>query len=195
MLNPVRATSMKETAQPTTTDDEPTDKPMLPTKAFTSHLARFAFSPSPTKLALAPISTATPPSPARTSLQPSRSPESGSSASARTPQRPTRSTRSTAVATSRHFGSTPAEPKPAASRAAASRAVKAEEEDAAYRPEADEPVRKKAKVGKSKKKPARAYADPSVYAHLGGVPDTLDGNISLVLCGEQRFRSRLTRYL
>ncbi|KAM0745713.1 hypothetical protein T439DRAFT_330448 [Meredithblackwellia eburnea MCA 4105] len=36
---------------------------------------------------------------------------------------------------------------------------------------------------KKKKKPARPYADPTVYAHLDGLNDSLEEGLDLILCG------------
>ncbi|KAK4048418.1 uracil DNA N-glycosylase Thp1 [Microbotryomycetes sp. JL201] len=36
---------------------------------------------------------------------------------------------------------------------------------------------------KRKKKPSRPYADPSLYAHLGGLTDILDDNLDVMICG------------
>ncbi len=157
---------------------------MPPSKAFASHLARFAFTPSPTKPVPSAAVPSRPPRPPA-QHQPTTAPGPPSSASSAVRTRPARSA---ARAVSRHFGSASGEGAVAGAPVGvpavpAVPAVKVEE-DGAHEPDGDEPARKKAKAGKSKKKPARAYADPSVYAHLGGVPDTLEGDIKLVLCGE-----------
>lgn len=154
---------------------------MQPARAFTSHLAKFAFTPSPTKLIPTPTTA-----PARPLTRPARlsapvvratSPGLGSAP-------PPRPKRSNFCAASRHFSSALAHPPAAVN---AKLAVKAEQEgDPGGDPGADVRAAKKPRLGKSKKKPARAYADPSVYAHLGGVPDTLEGNLRLVLCGQSR---------